>query len=58
MALRTAFTEMLGLRHPVALASMGGSQAIDLITDLPRAAEVVGRLAAEAEEALTQALGR
>jgi len=25
MALRTAFTEMLGLRHPVALAPMGGS---------------------------------
>ena len=24
MALRTAFTELLGLRHPVALAPMGG----------------------------------
>ena len=25
MALRTAFTELLGLRHPIALAPMGGS---------------------------------
>jgi len=25
MTLRTAFTELLGLRHPVALAPMGGS---------------------------------
>ncbi len=34
------------------------SQAIDLITDLPPAAEVVASLAAQAEEALARALGR
>jgi nitronate monooxygenase len=34
------------------------SQAIDLITDLPPAAEVVAGLAAQAEEALARALGR
>jgi nitronate monooxygenase len=34
------------------------SQAVDLITDLPSAAEVVGWLAAGAEEALLRALGR
>jgi hypothetical protein len=25
MALRTAFTELFGIRHPIALAPMGGS---------------------------------
>jgi NAD(P)H-dependent flavin oxidoreductase YrpB (nitropropane dioxygenase family) len=34
------------------------SQAIDLITDLPPAAEVVASLAAQAEEALARVLGR
>jgi nitronate monooxygenase len=34
------------------------SQAIDLITDLPPAAEVVAGLAAQAEDALGRALGR
>jgi nitronate monooxygenase len=34
------------------------SQAIDLITDLPPAAEVIASLAAQAEEALARALGR
>ena len=34
------------------------SQAIDLITDLPPAAEVVGSVAAQAEDALARALGR
>jgi nitronate monooxygenase len=34
------------------------SQAIDLITDLPPAAEVVASLAAQAEETLARALGR
>ena len=34
------------------------SQAIDLITDLPPAAEVIAGLAAQAEEALARALGR
>jgi nitronate monooxygenase len=34
------------------------SQAIDLITDLPPAAEVVAGLAAQAEDALAGALGR
>jgi nitronate monooxygenase len=34
------------------------SQAIDLITDLPPAAEVVASLAAQAEDALARALGR
>jgi nitronate monooxygenase len=34
------------------------SQAIDLITDLPPAAEVVTSLAAQAEHALARALGR
>ena len=34
------------------------SQAIDLITDLPPAAEVVASLAAQAEEVLARALGR
>jgi nitronate monooxygenase len=33
------------------------SQAIDLITDLPPAADVVADLAAQAEDALTRALG-
>ena len=34
------------------------SQAIDLITDLPPAAEVVGSVAAQAEDALARAFGR
>jgi nitronate monooxygenase len=34
------------------------SQAIDLITDLPPAAEVVARLAAQAEDALARVLSR
>jgi nitronate monooxygenase len=34
------------------------SQAIDLITDLPPAADVVADLAVQAEDALTRALGR
>ena len=34
------------------------SQAIDLITDLPPAADVVAALAAQAEDALARALGR
>ena len=34
------------------------SQAIDLITDLPPASDVVTSLAAQAREALTRALGR
>ena len=34
------------------------SQAIDLITDLPPAADVVAALAGQAEEALAEALGR
>src|ERR1700761_2937196 len=122
MALSTAFTELFGLRHPIALAPLGGfaggaltaavsnagglgllgggngdrewperelpiaaagtgrpwragfqswagdgdtvsralefgPRAIDLITDLLPAADVVADLAAQAEDALTQALG-
>ena len=34
------------------------SQAVDLITDLPSAAEMVGWLAAGAEDALARATGR
>jgi nitronate monooxygenase len=34
------------------------SQAVDLITDLPAAADVVAWLAAGAEDALARALGR
>ncbi len=34
------------------------SQAVDLITDLPSAADVVAWLAAGAEDALARALGR
>jgi nitronate monooxygenase len=30
MALRTAFTELLGLEHPIALAPMGGSAGGEL----------------------------
>lgn len=65
MALSTAFTELLGVRHPIALAPMGGSaggalpvwasEAIDLINDLPYAADLVSALAAQAEEALARA---
>jgi nitronate monooxygenase len=34
------------------------SQAIDLITDLPPAAEVIAAIAAQAEDALTRILSR
>jgi nitronate monooxygenase len=34
------------------------SEAVDLINDLPSATELVGRLAAEAEYALSRASGR
>jgi len=83
MTLSTAFTELFGVRHPIALAPMGGSaggalaaavsngggpEGADVIvaqgteagghgarrgwSTLPPAADLVGLLAAQAEEAL------
>src|SRR5262249_26470917 len=98
MALRTAFTDLLSLQHPIALAppsalpsstnggagkgevaadpaarqasrraaahrglppgSVGAREAIDLSTETSPAADLVGTLAAQAEEALARAAGR
>jgi hypothetical protein len=47
LALSTRFTELLG--------AVWASEAIDLITDLPSAADLVATLAARAEDALARA---
>ena len=53
MALSTAFTELLGVRHPIALAPMGDTAggALAAVSN----AGGLGLLAVEAEEALARA---
>ncbi|MGI5455196.1 nitronate monooxygenase [Streptomyces sp. CA-249302] len=46
------------LRGAVPPLPVWAGEAVDLVTDLPPAAELVARLAAEAEEALGRAVGR
>jgi hypothetical protein len=62
MALSTEFTRRFGVRHPIALAAMGGSaggalagEAVDLITDVASAVDLVATLAVQAEQALANA---
>ncbi|MFE3052474.1 hypothetical protein [Nocardia sp. NPDC059239] len=57
MALRSAFTELLGVRYPIVSAPMGGSAGGALAAAVSEGSglDLVGALAAEAEAALARA---